>query len=360
MAGVTIDAVRRSYNNLVVLKDVSLDVLPGEFAVLLGPSGCGKSTLLASIAGLDDLQSGRILFDGEDVTDYEPSERNIGMVFQSYALYPSMTVRQNMSFGLEVAKTPRAEIAERVQWAAQLLQIEALLDRKPSQLSGGQRQRIAIGRALVRKADLFLFDEPLSNLDAKLRTEMRVEIKNLHQKLGSTFIYVTHDQVEAMTLATRIAVMHNGIIEQYATPDEVYNRPASLFVADFVGSPPMNLLPATLQVTPAGITATFEGHTVPVGSYPFMTPPVDGQKIVLGIRPENVLVNASNPAFAVKASILVVEPLGADTLAWFELAGKRMAARLSPEDARALGQDVTLSFDLNQISLFSAETEQRL
>jgi multiple sugar transport system ATP-binding protein len=360
MAGVTIDAVRRSYNNLTVLRDVSLDVQPGEFAVLLGPSGCGKSTLLASIAGLDDLQSGRILFDGEDVTDYEPAERAIGMVFQSYALYPSMTVRQNMSFGLEVARTPKAEIAERVQWAAQLLQIEPLMDRKPSQLSGGQRQRIAIGRALVRKAELFLFDEPLSNLDAKLRTEMRVEIKNLHQKLGATFIYVTHDQVEAMTLATRIAVMHGGVIEQYAPPEEVYNRPATLFVADFVGSPPMNLLPASLQRSSSSITATVEGHTVPVDSYPFKAPPEDGLQIVLGIRPEHVLINAPQAAFAIKAPILVIEPLGADTLAWFELGGKRMAARLTPDAARTLGSEVSLSFDLNQISLFSAQTEQRL
>ncbi|QQR39267.1 ABC transporter ATP-binding protein [Devosia rhizoryzae] len=360
MAGVTIDKVRRSYGALTVLKDVSLDVQPGEFAVLLGPSGCGKSTLLASIAGLDDLQSGRILFDGEDVTDYEPAERNIGMVFQSYALYPNMTVRQNMSFGLEVAKTPKAEIVERVQWAAQLLQIEPLLDRKPSQLSGGQRQRIAIGRALVRKADLFLFDEPLSNLDAKLRTEMRVEIKNLHQKLGVTFIYVTHDQVEAMTLATRIAVMHGGVIEQYASPDEVYNRPASLFVADFVGSPPMNLLPARLQKTAAGLTATIEGHTVPVDNYPFLASPADGEEIVLGIRPEHVLIDAPDAAFAIRAPILVVEPLGADTLAWFELANKRMAARLTPEAARGLGREVSLSFDLRQISLFSKATERRL
>lgn len=360
MAGVTIDKVRRTYGSLVVLKDVSLDVEPGEFAVLLGPSGCGKSTLLATIAGLDDLQSGRILFDAEDVTDFEPSERNIGMVFQSYALYPNMTVRQNMSFGLEVAKTPKAEITERVQWAAQLLQIEPLLDRKPSQLSGGQRQRIAIGRALVRKADLFLFDEPLSNLDAKLRTEMRVEIKNLHQNLGVTFIYVTHDQVEAMTLATRIAVMHGGVIEQYASPDEVYNRPATMFVADFVGAPPMNLLPAVLQKTPAGITATLEGHTVPINNYPFKEQPSEGDAIVLGIRPEHVLIDAPDAAFAIKAAILVIEPLGADTLAWFELAGKRMAARLTPEAARGLGKEVSLSFDLSNISLFSSTTEKRL
>jgi multiple sugar transport system ATP-binding protein len=360
MAGVTIDKVRRSYGALTVLKDVSLDVEPGEFAVLLGPSGCGKSTLLASIAGLDDLQSGRILFDGEDVTDYEPAERNIGMVFQSYALYPNMTVRQNMSFGLEVARTPKAEIVERVQWAAQLLQIEPLLDRKPSQLSGGQRQRIAIGRALVRKADLFLFDEPLSNLDAKLRTEMRVEIKNLHQKLGVTFIYVTHDQVEAMTLATRIAVMHGGVIEQYASPDEVYNRPASLFVADFVGSPPMNLLPARLERTGAGLVANVEGHAIPVGDYPFLVAPQGDEDVVLGIRPEHVLIDDVDAPFAIKAPILVVEPLGADTLAWFELAGKRMAARLTPEAARGLGREVSLSFDLRQISLFSKATERRL
>ncbi len=251
MTRVRIDSLVRSYGAVQVLKDVSLDIASGEFLVLLGPSGCGKSTLLSAIAGLDEVQSGRILFDDRDVTKLEPNDREIGMVFQSYALYPTMTARANMAFALRVAGASKAQMDDRVTWAANLLQITHLLDRKPGQLSGGQRQRVAIGRALVRQARLFLFDEPLSNLDAKLRNEMRAEIKALHEKLGATFIFVTHDQIEAMTLATRIAVMNGGIIQQIGTPDDIYRRPATRFVADFVGSPAMSFLDATLSARPS-------------------------------------------------------------------------------------------------------------
>nr|WP_325265962.1 ATP-binding cassette domain-containing protein [uncultured Rhizobium sp.] len=360
MIGIEIQSLNRHFGKLAVLQDVSMEVKPGEFTVLLGPSGCGKSTLLASIAGLDDLQGGRILFDGSDVSDLEPSERNIGMVFQSYALYPTMTVRQNLSFGLEVAKTAKTEIKERVSWAAQLLQIERLLDRKPSQLSGGQRQRVAIGRALVRKTNLFLFDEPLSNLDAKLRTEMRVEIKELHKRLGATFVYVTHDQVEAMTLATRIAIMHGGKIEQYASPEEVYERPASLFVASFIGSPPMNLLPATLKSRPGGFDALVGGQAVSLDGYGFEAPPKDGDKVLVGIRPENVIIGETAGMKALDAQVVVVEPLGSDTLIWIDCAGNRMAARTAPKDAKGICGTLKLCFLAENMSIFSEVSGLRL
>ena len=246
MPGVVVRGLSKSYGPVQALREIDLVVEPGDFAVLLGPSGCGKSTLLNANAGLDDIDAGSIEIGGAEVTQREPSERGIAMVFQSYALYPTMTVRRNLSFGLRVRSVPKPEIQRRVAWVSALLQIGGMLDRKPSQLSGGQRQRVAIGRALVQQAKVFLLDEPLSNLDAKLRTEMRVELKRLHRSLDATIIYVTHDQIEAMTLATRIAVMRAGRIEQYATPDVLYERPATLFVAGFVGSPGMNFLSGSI------------------------------------------------------------------------------------------------------------------
>ncbi len=246
MSGVVLRGLSKSYGPVQALRGIDLVVEPGDFTVLLGPSGCGKSTLLNAIAGLDDIDAGTVEIGGVEVTQREPSERGIAMVFQSYALYPTMTVRRNLSFGLRVRSVPKPEIQRRVAWVAELLQIGGMLDRKPSQLSGGQRQRVAIGRALVQQAKVFLLDEPLSNLDAKLRTEMRVELKRLHQSLSATIIYVTHDQIEAMTLATRIAVMRAGRIEQYATPDVLYERPETLFVAGFVGSPAMNFLSGSI------------------------------------------------------------------------------------------------------------------
>src|SRR6476469_8406766 len=287
MAALSIRALSKRYANLEVLKGIDLDIESGEFTVLVGPSGCGKSTLLNIVAGLDQASAGTIEIGGRVVNDVAPKDRDIAMVFQSYALYPSMTVRQNITFGMECRNVPRAQRDEAVARVAKLLQIDALLDRKPGQLSGGQRQRVAMGRALVRDPLLFLFDEPLSNLDAQLRAEMRLEIKQLHQRLGSTIVYVTHDQIEAMTLATRIAVMKQGVVQQFADPETVYNRPANLFVARFMGAPPMNTLAARLEAT--------RGRTVAVIGYGeaairFPVPPEaegwNGRDVVLGIRPE--------------------------------------------------------------------------
>jgi multiple sugar transport system ATP-binding protein len=360
MAGITVSALTKSYGAMRVLRDIDLEVAPGEFTVLLGPSGCGKSTLLSAIAGLDEIDAGTIAIGGVDVTDREPSQRGIAMVFQSYALYPTMTVRGNLSFGLKVKRLPRAEIDKRVAWAAELLQLSALLDRKPGQLSGGQRQRVAIGRALVQDAKLFLFDEPLSNLDAKLRTEMRVEIKKLHSELGLTIVYVTHDQIEAMTLATRIAVMKGGQIEQYAAPDELYERPQTLFVAGFVGAPAMNFFPAVFQNGTAP-SVEFDGIRIPVSTIPLAGPVPDGERVILGVRPEHVgLAEDGAPGEIVDAVTDFLEPMGADTLGWFALAGHKLSARLAPQRARSVHGPVRLALDLRHASLFSASSERRL
>jgi len=328
--------------------------------VLLGPSGCGKSTLLSAIAGLDDIDAGSIEIGGAEVTQREPSERGIAMVFQSYALYPTMTVRRNLSFGLRVRSVPKPEIERRVAWVSELLQIGGMLDRKPSQLSGGQRQRVAIGRALVQHAKVFLLDEPLSNLDAKLRTEMRVELKRLHQSLGATIIYVTHDQIEAMTLATRIAVMRAGMIEQYATPDVLYEQPATLFVAGFVGSPGMNFLSGSIARGPVPV-ARIETDTIPLDGYPLCSSSDDGREIIFGIRPEHVsLADHGTRGALIEADTLFIEPMGADTLGWFQYGSQRISARLPPQRARGLSGKVRLSLDIGQVSLFDPITEQRL
>jgi multiple sugar transport system ATP-binding protein len=362
MTKVHIDKLVRRYGSITVLDQVSLDIAEGEFIVLLGPSGCGKSTLLSAIAGLDDVQGGSIAFDGRDVTGLEPSRREIGMVFQSYALYPTMTVRANMAFALRVSRTDSAEIEERVAWAAKLLQIEHLLDRKPGELSGGQRQRVAIGRALVRRAKLFLFDEPLSNLDAKLRTEMRNEIKALHQRLGVTFIFVTHDQIEAMTLATRIAVMNAGIIQQIGTPDELYRRPATRFVADFVGLPAITFLDAALEVSAEGVpVARIGDQSVRLDGYQFGPgEAAHRDRVTLGIRPERVLVAETAGQGTLRTRRTGLEPHGADTLALLELEGQPMTARISPEIANALPDEVHVTFDIEGVSLFDPDSGDRL
>ncbi|MGP1355389.1 ABC transporter ATP-binding protein [Roseicyclus sp.] len=361
MTQVHIDRLVRSYGTHVVLKDISLDIADGEFVVLLGPSGCGKSTLLSAIAGLDEVQGGRILFDGKDVTRLEPNAREIGMVFQSYALYPTMTARANMSFALRVAGKPKAEIDAQVNWAADLLQIGHLLDRKPAQLSGGQRQRVAIGRALVRHARLFLFDEPLSNLDAKLRNEMRNEIKALHEKLGATFIFVTHDQIEAMTLATRIAVMNGGVIEQVGTPDEVYRRPATRFVADFIGLPAMSFLDAELSDEGGTPVARIGDRVLPLGGYGFAAP-YDGRPraVHLGLRPERIAVSAGRAEGTVEVRLRSVEPHGADTLLWLDIAGQTMSARVAPEAAATLGDRLHIRAEIEGVSLFDPGSGARL
>src|SRR5919107_443996 len=289
MAAVSVRDVSVAFESLRVFDGLSLDIEEGEFIVLLGPSGCGKSTLLNAIAGLLDVAEGQIWINGKNVTWEEPKDRGIAMVFQSYALYPRMNVRQNMSFGLKMAKTPKPEIEKRVARAAELLQITPLLDRRPDQLSGGQRQRVAIGRALVRDAAVFLFDEPLSNLDAKLRNELRVEIKRLHARLGqATMIYVTHDQIEAMTLADRIVVMREQKIQQIGSPDEIYRRPANLFVAGFIGSPQMNFVKGRIEAGADGLAFVSGRRRLPLTGYQFSGEPSSGQNVILGVRPEHV------------------------------------------------------------------------
>ena len=357
MSAVSVSGLCKSFGHLQVLKDIHLSIDAGDFTVLLGPSGCGKTTLLNTIAGLEDTDAGIIEIDGSDVTQREPSKRGIAMVFQSYALYPTMNVRKNLSFGLRVRSVPRAEVTRRVDWASRLLQIDELLDRKPSQLSGGQRQRVAIGRALVQQAKVFLFDEPLSNLDAKLRTEMRVELKRLHKELGATIIYVTHDQIEAMTLATRIAVMRGGRIEQYAAPDDLYETPQTLFVASFVGSPAMNFMPGRLVSGAVQVGSAL----LPLNGYRFSSSPVSGQEVVVGIRPEHVALARGEPQeCTIQANALFMEPMGADTLGWFLFGEHRLSARLTPQVARGLSGQVRLSLLSDHLSLFDPSSEARL
>ncbi len=346
-----------SFGAVEVLKNLNLDIADGEFLVLLGSSGCGKSTLLNCIAGLLEITDGQIFIKGKNVTWAEPSERGIGMVFQSYALYPQMTVEGNLSFGLKNARMPRAEIAERVARAAEILQIEPLLNRKPGALSGGQRQRVAIGRALVRDVDVFLFDEPLSNLDAKLRADLRVELKQLHAKLGNTMIYVTHDQVEAMTLADRIAIMKDGIIQQLAAPSEIYNRPVNRYVADFIGSPSMNFLEGVVQ------NGNFSGDGVafPMSGYDFARPDFSGPAS-FGIRPEHVVTGEAVGTAPVQVDVTasVVDPLGADTLALTEVAGTPFWIRLEGEAAIKTGDSIEIGFDPARGSLFDMTDETRV
>jgi len=349
--------LRLNYGSIEVLKTLDLDIAEGEFLVLLGPSGCGKSTLLNCIAGLLDITDGQIFIKGKNVTWLEPKDRGIGMVFQSYALYPQMTVEKNLSFGLQVAGMPKDQIAKRVARASEILQIEPLLQRKPSALSGGQRQRVAIGRALVRDVDVFLFDEPLSNLDAKLRSELRVEIKRLHQQLENTMIYVTHDQIEAMTLADRIAVMRGGVIQQLDAPQAIYNRPVNRFVAGFLGSPGMNFLHGTI----AGSAFKADKTSVPLDRYKFERRAGDGQPVVLGIRPEHIASGAaaSGQPFTQQVMVEVVEPMGSDTLVWTKLGGYNLAFRMEAEKQTAPGDQVTIGFDPAKASLFGAD-ENRL
>jgi multiple sugar transport system ATP-binding protein len=354
---VSVRKLRLNYGSVEVLKTLDLDIANGEFLVLLGPSGCGKSTLLNCIAGLLDITDGQIFIKGKNVTWLEPKDRGIGMVFQSYALYPQMTVEKNLSFGLQVAGMPKDQIAERVARAAEILQIEPLLRRKPSALSGGQRQRVAIGRALVRDVDVFLFDEPLSNLDAKLRSELRVEIKRLHQRLENTMIYVTHDQIEAMTLADRIAVMRGGVIQQLDAPQAIYNRPVNRFVAGFLGSPGMNFISGS--VSAGAFTAA--DAVVPLDRYKFERQANDGEAVVLGIRPEHISSGAAaaGQPFTRQITVEVVEPMGSDTLVWTKLGGADFAFRMEAEKQTVPGDQVAIGFDPAKASLFGAD-ENRL
>ena len=342
-----------------VLQNLNLEIGKGEFLVLLGSSGCGKSTLLNCIAGLLDVSGGQIHINDRNVTWAEPSDRGIGMVFQSYALYPQMTVEGNLSFGLKNAKLPKPEIAKRVKHASEVLQIEPLLKRKPAALSGGQRQRVAIGRALVRDVDVFLFDEPLSNLDAKLRADLRVEIKRLHHKLQNTMIYVTHDQIEAMTLADRIAIMRGGQIMQLGSPDEIYGRPINKYVADFIGSPSMNFLEGNIQ------NGTFEvGElSIPLDGYEFGDAGAATEgAATMGIRPEHVVTGelVESTPFQVDVEVNLIEPTGSDTLVDCEVAGQHFRVRMDGQSRVSVGEKLRLGFAPARMSLFDSKTELRL
>ncbi|WP_423068173.1 ABC transporter ATP-binding protein [Devosia sp. CN2-171] len=356
VTSVEIKDLSLNYGTVTVLDNLSLEVGQGEFIVLLGPSGCGKSTLLNCIAGLLDISAGQIFISGKNVTWDEPKDRGIGMVFQSYALYPQMTVEKNMSFGLRVAGMPKPEIESRVKRAAGILQLEALLQRKPVELSGGQRQRVAIGRALVRDVDVFLFDEPLSNLDAKLRNDLRVEIKRLHQRLKNTMIYVTHDQIEAMTLADRIAIMKNGVIQQLADPHTIYNKPTNLFVAGFIGSPSMNFIKGDLS------SGTLDASGTPISLANYQFNGTANGNVVLGIRPEHVAVgeDARKMPFQIESEIEIVEPMGADTVAWTKLGGQSLTFRAAAEVHLEPGQKVLIGFDPARGSVFNAESGNRI
>ncbi|WP_089901192.1 ABC transporter ATP-binding protein [Loktanella fryxellensis] len=355
---VSIQHLDLSFGAVKVLQDLNLDIGNGEFLVLLGSSGCGKSTLLNVIAGLLEPTDGQIWIKGRNVTWAEPSERGIGMVFQSYALYPQMTVEGNLSFGLKNAKVPKAEIDKRVARAAEVLQIGPLLKRKPGALSGGQRQRVAIGRALVRDVEVFLFDEPLSNLDAKLRADLRVELKRLHNSLKNTMIYVTHDQVEAMTLADRIAIMRGGKIMQLGTPAEIYGRPQNLYVADFIGSPSMTFMHGTVE----GQTMRIPGHDLPLGAYAFKSQPAPGTPAIIGIRPEHVMTGDTlrSAPYTTDVTVDLVEPMGSDTLVYCEFGGQTFRIRMDGQAQVKPGDRLTIGIDPATASLFDKTTEDRL
>jgi ABC-type sugar transport system ATPase subunit len=346
--GVSIRRVTKFYGTVKVLPELSVEVLPGEFIVFVGPSGCGKSTLLRMIAGLEAFQSGEIAIDGRTVNCLHPSERDIAMVFQDYALYPHMTVRRNMGFGLQMRGTPTGEIDSRVREAAATLQIEHLLERRPRELSGGQRQRVAMGRAIVRRPKAFLFDEPLSNLDAKLRVDMRGEIKALHQRLATTSIYVTHDQVEAMTMADRIVVMNHGRIEQVGEPLVLYHEPATRFVAGFLGAPAMNFLPVEVS----------GGEGVLPGGGRLPLPGVQAGTAELGVRPERLRVAAVSELANLHGTVAALEPLGADTLARVDCAGHRIVMRLPGDSQVRVGELVALGVEA--AAVFDAASGQRL
>ena len=356
-SGVKLEGVFKKYEGgPQVIHGIDLEIGRGEFVVFVGPSGCGKSTLMRMVAGLETISGGTISIEGRVVNDLPPRERDIAMVFQDYALYPHKSVYDNLAFGLKLRKTPAGEIRQRVNDAAAILKIGHLLDRKPRALSGGQRQRVAMGRAIVRNAKLFLFDEPLSNLDALLRSEMRTEIKKLHQRIGATTIYVTHDQVEAMTLAERIVVLDGGRIMQVGTPDDIYQRPVSRFVAGFTGSPPMNFLKATLDVGSGGAV-------IVVGTARLSVPAtlragihgMHGRAVEFGIRPEDIrLAPHGAGSAALPATVVVAEPLGAETLVTFQCAAGEMIARLPPSVKVTPGQALELALDMDKLHLFDA------
>ena len=354
-------------NGFHAVKDFNLEVADKEFIIFVGPSGCGKTTTLRMVAGLEEISSGELSIDGRVINDVEPKDRDIAMVFQNYALYPHMTVYDNMAFGLKLRKVPKAEIDKMVHEAAKILDLEPLLDRKPKALSGGQRQRVAMGRAIVRNPQVFRMDEPLSNLDAKLRGQMRIELSKLHQRLGTTIIYVTHDQVEAMTLGTRIVVMNAGIVQQVDTPQALYDTPNNLFVAGFIGSPQMNFLDAVVSVEgdnavldlgESKITLTGDKAKKLIdGGY-------DGKTVVMGIRPEDVYddeaVIAANPGTTIQSTVRVYELLGAEVYLYFDYAGANFTARVKPTTTARTGDVVKLALEPTKIHVFDKETEMAI
>ncbi|MFD1382844.1 ABC transporter ATP-binding protein [Rhodanobacter aciditrophus] len=367
MASLTIDNVKKRYGQTEILKGINISIEAGEFLILVGPSGCGKSTLMNSIAGLEDVSEGRILIGDNDVTYASPKDRDIAMVFQSYALYPNMTVAENISFGLEMRKVPKEEREAEVERVAEMLQIGHLLKRKPAQLSGGQRQRVAMGRALARRPKMYLFDEPLSNLDAKLRVEMRTEIKKLHQKLGTTIVYVTHDQIEAMTLADRIAVMKDGEVQQLGTPQEIYDNPTNLFVAGFMGSPAMNFIPAKVVEQAGSYALELQASQPTIVPFPKPESLANhvGKEILLGLRPEMITEpqpHKEGADFVVTADVdvEVTEPMGADTMILTRVQGAEVNCRSNPAYPAKSGETIAMMFDTSKAVAFDKDSGVRL
>ncbi len=365
MASVTYDHVFKRFGDVTAVNDVNIEVADKEFLVLVGPSGCGKSTALRLLAGLEEISDGKILIGDRVVNDVAPKDRDIAMVFQSYALYPHLSVYDNMAFGLKLRKTPKEEIKRRVDEAAQILGIEDLLDRKPRQLSGGQRQRVAVGRAIVREPSVFLFDEPLSNLDAKLRVAMRAEISKLHQRLETTFIYVTHDQVEAMTMATRIAVIKDGILQQVDTPQNLYDYPDNLFVAGFIGSPAMNFFPAKLRKDNGKLMIDTGAFTVAIPSENAKTYQAhEGKNVIFGIRPEDI----HDPNFTppnvhtenVESQVDVTELMGNEIFLHMLSGENEFVARIDPRSSLRVGDKTQIAFDMDSFHIFDAETEKAI
>jgi len=362
MADVALRNVVKMYDEVQAVRGIDLNIVDKEFVVLVGPSGCGKSTTLRMIAGLEEARPGEILIGGEIVNDVPPKDRDIAMVFQNYALYPHMTVFENMSFGLRLKKFPRAEIKSRVQNAARILDITELLDRRPKQLSGGQRQRVAMGRAIVRNPKVFLFDEPLSNLDAKLRVQMRTEIKRVHQKVMTTTIYVTHDQVEAMTLADRVVVMNSGRIEQIGSPNELYHRPKTRFVAGFIGSPAMNFIPCRVIEQSGALNVRLsEALSLPIPeNRTARYRPHAGNELIFGVRPEHISAAGGQTGpnqIRFSLPIDVVEPLGMETLVYFAVNGTEVCGRVDPASAPKAGSPMSLLADLNHMHLIDPRTD---
>ena len=364
MKTLKIEDLSKNFGSTEVLKKINLEIDEGNFLVLLGPSGCGKSTLLNIIAGLETINEGNVFIDDYNVSKVEPKDRNIAVVFQSYALYPSMNVKENMIFGLKQAKTSKDKIKEQLEKVSKFLQVDQLLERKPSQLSGGQRQRVAIGRALVREPRIFLFDEPLSNLDAKLRVEMRREIKKLHQQLKTTVVYVTHDQTEAMSLGTKIAIMNHGVIQQNDTPENIYNKPNNTFVADFIGSPSMNLIKGKLKQSSNIISFVAEGSNleIPIDNYNFKANDnLNNKEVFFGIRPEHIFFKKLNDNdFEITLRADLSEYIGHEQIMTFDYDNQEILAKFPSTIKTELSKETKLYFDLTQVSLFDAKTEERI